>query len=191
MQTPKITGEETLHDGKHLQLKQLELTHPNGQITSYELVTRLSERVFGIVSILAITVDNEIILIRQYRAPLNRIQLEFPAGCAEIGKHAALEDAVHAELREETGYESDDLTHVAEFSSSSGMTSETVHGYVARNCKKVTDILSLDQDEYIERIILPIREFDQMILSEIASGNIIEPKMLAMMWYYRNSLAKK
>jgi ADP-ribose pyrophosphatase len=92
---------------------------------------------------------------------------------------------------EETGYISDDLTHIAEFSSSSGMASETVHGYVARNCKKITDILALDQDEYIERIILPMREFDQMILSELSHGNIIEPKMLAMMWWFRNSLAKK
>lgn len=43
-------------------------------------------------------------MIRQYRAPLDRIQLEFPAGCAEAGRHDTLEDAVHAELREETGY---------------------------------------------------------------------------------------
>lgn len=159
--------------------------HPDGKITSYEVIERNQKKVFGIVSVLPITVDNEIILIRQYRAPLNRIQLELPAGCAEIGKHTTLEDAVHAELREETGYISDDLTHIAEFSSSSGMTSETVHGYVARNCKKVTDILALDQDEYIERIVLPMREFDQVIFSEMARGNIVEPKMLAMMYAWK------
>lgn len=186
MQTPTITGEKVLHSGKHLQLKKLELTHPDGQITPYEVVTRNQERVFGIVSILPITIDNEIIMIRQYRAPLNRIQLELPAGCVEIGKHTTLEDAVHAELREETGYAVGELQHIAEFSSSSGMTSETVHGYIATNCRKVSDILDLDTDEYIERIIVPFSEFDQMILSEMTSGNIIEPKMLAMMYVWKS-----
>lgn len=191
MQIPTIVGNKILEKGRFLSLRQLELSHPDTKQTAYEVVTRNSEKVFGIVSILPITTENEVILIRQYRAPLDRIQLELPAGCAEVGKHSILEDAVHAELQEETGYMSDNITHIAEFSSSSGMTNETVHGYIARNCKKVTDILTLDTDEYIERILVPMAEFDDMIASEMSQGNIIEPKMLAMMWWFRNSLAKK
>lgn len=121
-------------------------------------------------------------MIRQYRAPLDSIQLELPAGCAEKGKHATLEDAVHTELREETGYVCDNISHVAEFSSSSGMTNETVHGFVARNCERVSDILTLDQDEYIERILVPMKNFRSFIFSELAKGNTLEPKMLAMMY---------
>ena len=101
-----------------------------------------------------------------------------------------LEDAVHAELREETGYSAGKLTHIAEFSSSSGMTNETVHGYIAQNCRKVSDIIMLDESEYIERISLPHTEFDQYILSEMARGVIIKPKMLALVMLWRNSLAK-
>mgnify|MGYP000459252132 FL=1 len=121
-------------------------------------------------------------MIRQYRAPLDRVQLELPAGCAEKGKHATLEDAVHAELREETGYICNDISHIAEFSSSSGMTNETVHGFIARNCERVSDVLVLDQDEYIERILVPMKNFQSYIFSELACGNIIEPKMLAMIY---------
>ena len=143
------------------------------------------------MTILPITENGDVIMIRQYRPPLDRVGLEFPAGCAEVGKHATLEDAVHAELREETGYSVGKLTHIAEFSSSSGMTSETVHGYVAENCQKVSDILILDESEYIERVSIPYTEFDQYILSEMARGAIIEPKMLAIMWAWRNLLAKK
>lgn len=129
-------------------------------------------------------------MIRQYRAPLDSIQLELPSGCAEVGKHETLEDAVHAELREETGYTVSKLTHIAQFSSSSGMTNETVHGYVAENCQKVSDILTLDESEYIERVTVPYTEFDQFILSEMARGAIIEPKMLAMMWAWRGMMKK-
>lgn len=71
------------------------------------------------------------------------------------------------------------------------MTNETVHGFVAENCQKVSDILMLDESEYIERVSVPYTEFDQFILSEMARGAIIEPKMLAMMMLWRNILAKK
>ena len=127
-------------------------------------------------------------MIRQYRAPLDRVGIEFPAGCAEVGKHATLEEAVHAELLEETGYKSRDVTHIAEFSSSSGMTNETVHSYIARNCERVTDILDLDESEHIEPIVVPYSQFDQFILSEIARGAIIEPKMLAMVYMWRQGM---
>jgi hypothetical protein len=70
------------------------------------------------------------------------------------------------------------------------MTSETVHGYIATNCTKVSDILSLDQDEYIERIVVPFYDFDKLIMSEMCRGNIIEPKMLAMMYAWKNLYEK-
>lgn len=191
MQTPTIQSREIVKWGKFLTLSRLSLSHPDGKITPYEVVERNSEKVFWIVSILPITHDGQVIMIRQYRAPLGTIQLELPAGCAEVGKHDTLEDAVHAELREETGYKIGKLTHIAEFSSSSGMTNETVHGYVAQNCKKVSDILELDESEYIERITIPYTEFDEYIFREIARGAIVEPKMLALMMLWRNMIAKK
>ncbi len=190
MKIPTISWESLLCSGKFLQLKQLELTHPSGQKTPYEVVTRHREDIFGIISILPITVDNEIIMIRQYRAPLDRIILELPSGCAEIWKHSTLEDTLHAELMEETWYIAWEHQYIGEFSSSSGMTNETVYGYVATHCRKVTDLLSLDPDEYIERIIVPFWEFDQMIASEMIQGNIIEPKMLAMMYLWKQRLSR-
>lgn len=182
MNTPSILREETMGEWKFLELKKLTLGHPNGDISSYEMVARNSQKVFGIIAILPITTDNELILIRQYRAPLDTIVLELPAWCAEKGKHHTLRDAVDAELLEETWYCSQDIDTIAQFSSSSGMTNETVCGYIARNCTKVTDILDLDKDEYIERILVPLSKIDQFITSEIMNGNIIEPKMLAMLY---------
>ncbi len=182
MKTPEITGKKIIQAGKFLSLNQLELSHPDGKKTPYEVVERNANAVFWIVSVLPITREGDVIMIRQYRAPLDRIQLELPAGCAEKGKHATLEDAVHAELREETWYVCTDISHIAEFSSSSGMTNETVHGFLARNCQKVSDILSLDQDEYIERVLVPLDSFRSFILQELSLWNILEPKMLAMMY---------
>ena len=69
------------------------------------------------------------------------------------------------------------------------MTNETVHGYVATNCVKVSDILDLDESEYIERILVPFYDFDKLIASEMRQGNIIEPKMLAMMYAWKQGIA--
>lgn len=188
MKTPTMISGRTIGKGKFLELSELTLAHPNGDISTYETISRNKKKVFGIVSVLPITVDNEIILIRQYRAPLDRIVLELPAGCAEIWKHNTLEDAVHEELLEETWYKAWELYPIAEFSSSSGMTNEAVHGYVVINCTKVSDILDLDESEYIERIVVPFSDFDKLIASEIRRGNIIEPKMLAIMYAWKQEM---
>lgn len=68
------------------------------------------------------------------------------------------------------------------------MTNETVHGYVATNCTKVSDILDLDESEYIERIVVPFYDFDKFIASEMRRGNIIEPKMLAIMYVWKQGI---
>ncbi len=190
METPKIISRDIMEKGRFLSLLSLSLLHPDNKIKSYECLERNSDKVFWIVSILPITKDGHVIMTRQYRAPIDRVQLELPAWCAEVGMHDSLEEAARAELREETGYESEKLTHVAEFSSSAGMTSETVHGYIAENCRKVTDILSLDQNEYIEPVIVPYSEFDQLIFSELASGRTVDPKLLALMYYFRTFIVK-
>lgn len=190
MKIPKITDSRMLKEGRFLHLQELELTHPNGRRSIYEVAKRNAEKVFWIVTILPVTQEGDIILIRQYRAPLDRIQLELPAGLAEVGKHTSLEEAVHSELFEETGYKSDKLTHIAEFSSSSGMTNETVHWYIAHNCKKVTDILTLDESEYIERIKVSYSWLQKLILDEIAQWHIIDPKMIAIIWLYLKNRKK-
>lgn len=68
------------------------------------------------------------------------------------------------------------------------MTNEAVHGYVVINCTKVSDILDLDESEYIERIVVPFSDFDKLIASEIRRGNIIEPKMLAIMYAWKQEM---
>lgn len=190
MKIPTISWESLLCSGKSLQIKELELTHPDGKKTPHEVVTPHREDIFGKISIMPITVDDEIIIIRRYRAIHDCIILELPSGYAETWKHCALEDALHAVLMEKTWYIAGEHRYIGEFSSSSDRTNETVYGYVATHCRKVTDILSLDPDEYIERIVVPLWEFDQMVVSELRQGNIIEPKMTSMMYLWKLRLSR-
>ncbi len=190
MQTPTLHPGTTIWAGKWLTLFNLEVTHPNGKTSAYEVVRRNSEKVTNIVTVLPITVDGDIVLIRQFRFPLGYEHLEAPAGCQEPNKHTSLEMTVESELREETGYVAETIIPIGKMSSSSGMTDEVVHAFIAINCHRVTEILDLDESEYIESIVVSRKNFPQLMLEELASGRAVDPKMLAMMWYVDNYLQK-
>jgi hypothetical protein len=70
------------------------------------------------------------------------------------------------------------------------MTDEVVDAHIALRCQKVTDVLDLDLSEYIEPVVIPYSHFDQLILSELASGRAVDPKLLAMMYYFRTFLSQ-
>ena len=78
--------------------------------------------------ILAITPDDEVVLVEQFRVPLGRPCIELPAGL--IGDdpdrpHETPEVAAVRELEEETGYRAAQMEAMGEFHSSPGMVSES------------------------------------------------------------------
>ena len=104
--------------------------------------------------------DGNLICVRQYRHGLREVTTEFPAGGIErtdgkeyggdkdINAEDAL-DAARRELREETGYESDEWTHLLTVPSNATISDNYGHLYVARNCRKVSG-QDLDDTEYVE-----------------------------------------
>lgn len=133
----------------------MEQNYTNGtdEIGKYEVVIR--NNVSSIVSVLPITEDNKIILIRQFRIPLGREVIEQPAGLNDKPGESDI-DAVKRELLEETGYASDSIEYALTVPTSSGLTNELVSCYIARNCQRVSDILNLDASESISVFTLPV-----------------------------------
>lgn len=91
-------------------------------------------------AILAVDEDDHVLLVEQYRIPLGRNCLEFPAGL--IGDDAGEEDedaltAAGRELEEETGYRAASLEDMGTFYSSPGMVSESFTLVRARGLTKV------------------------------------------------------
>ena len=70
MQTPNVESGTIIGEGKWLTLSNLDITHPDGSTSTYEVVRRNSDKVKNIVAILPITVEGDFVLIRQYRFPL-------------------------------------------------------------------------------------------------------------------------
>lgn len=93
------------------------------------------------VGILAITEASNIILVEQFRIPMQKFVIEIPAGL--VGDEIefageSLAATAGRELVEETGYESDDITLLISSPTSAGMTSEMTHLFHARSLRKVT-----------------------------------------------------
>lgn len=94
----------------------------------------------AVVVIVALTEDDEILFIEQYREPTGRRCVELPAGLVGDGADGADEDlteAVRRELIEETGFAPERVTFLAASSSSAGLTDEVAHIYLAEGLRQV------------------------------------------------------
>jgi ADP-ribose pyrophosphatase len=104
---------------------------------NWEYLTRNTET-GGIVSILPITENNEVVLVEQFRIPVNSNVIECPAGV--IGDDDTNEtplECAKKELLEETGYTSDNWICIYASPKSPGLITEIDHKFIARDCKKV------------------------------------------------------
>ena len=149
--TEKTLSTKTIFEGKviNLQIEDVEL--PNGKTSKREIIKHP-----GAVAILAITEENKIVMVRQYRKALERIIVEIPAGKLEAGEQP--EVTAVRELEEETGYECDKLTHLISFYTSPGFADELVHLYIAKQLKKKQKPADLDEDEFLDVLEVTLEE---------------------------------
>lgn len=182
MNKPIFWARRILHEWRHISLHGQEVT-VRGKTFEYEVVVR--NRISWIVWVLPVSEDWKIILIKQFRIPQKDFILETPAWLCDKAWESKVE-AIKRELREETWYDSDDLVYAYTAASSAWLTSEKIDCYIALNCKKITEILELDGSECIEVIEVPEEQIDEYLATEIASWTIIDWKLPALLYFYRN-----
>ncbi|HZW68665.1 MAG TPA: NUDIX hydrolase [Pseudogracilibacillus sp.] len=129
---------------------------PDGNRSSREVVTHP-----GAVAIIAITKENKLLFVKQYRKPLERSLVEIPAG--KIEANEAPEVTAVRELEEETGYTTNNLTHLTSFYTSPGFADEIIHLYFTNELIPLEEKVAGDDDEFIEIIELTIEEAEQYV----------------------------
>lgn len=130
------------------------------------------------VVIVATDEEGNYICVRQFRYGIGEVTIEFPAGGIErkdgrqYGKYGAkdkglAEDAILAakrELQEETGYVSDEWTHLITVPSNATVADNYAHIFMAKNCKLVSD-QSLDETEFLN-----VKKYSPSQIEEMING---------------------
>ena len=96
-----------------------------------ELLTREYIHHPGAVAVLAINEDDEVLLIKQYRAPVNQYLYEMPAGLRDPEDTSDLE-AAKRELSEEADYQAEQWSHLQSFYTTPGSSSEVIEIFLAQ-----------------------------------------------------------
>lgn len=140
---------------------------PDGSV--FEPFYSYSRRDFVVV--VASDTEGNYLCVRQFRHGIKQVTTEFPAGGIErkeadsSWQDVSMEDALLAakrELREETGYESDEWRYLLSVPSNASLADNYAHLFVARNCRKVSG-QELDVTEFLNVIKLPARKIEEMI----------------------------
>lgn len=151
----------------------------------WEFVTRPNAHAVAVL--VATTPEREIVLVEQYRRPLDARVIELPAGLVgDIGDpNEAVLDAAGRELIEETGFEAAALEVVMECPTSSGMTDEVITFVRADRLRRVGPGGG-DDSEDIEVHVVPLDEIDAWLDDRRAQGLPLDPKIYtALYWLNR------
>jgi 8-oxo-dGTP pyrophosphatase MutT (NUDIX family) len=108
------------------------------------------------VNVVALTEQQDVILIQQYRHGLGQTLLELPCGVVEASD-ASPEDAARRELLEETGYAAHDLIPLARLSPNPANHTNLTHSFLALNVQPVA-AQALDPSEVLNVVLLPLNE---------------------------------
>jgi ADP-ribose pyrophosphatase len=156
----------------------------------YEYVER--NNCTGIVIIVPVTDEGQVIFVEQYRLPVDSRVIEFPAGLVNDicgAKKETLSRAANRELLEETGYRAARLTKLLEGPVSGGSTSDQVTMFLAKGLKK-TGKGGGDPTEMITIHEVPWRRAGQWLRAMERKGFLIEPKVYAGLYFLEKEFAK-
>lgn len=152
----KTMNQQRIFSGKVIDVYVEDVLLPNGETSKREIVKHP-----GAVAVLAITEENKIVLVRQYRKALERVLVEIPAGKLEKGE-APLETAKR-ELEEETGYVCEKMDPLHSFYTSPGFADELVHIFLAKGLTKKSEKQMLDDDEFVDVLEVTLEEALKMV----------------------------
>lgn len=128
----------------------------------------------GAVAVLALNEKDEVLLIKQYRAPVNEYLYEMPAGLRD---HDGEDDLVAAkrELAEETDYQATDWSHLHSFYTTPGSSSELIEIFLARGLSK-TEVEFERTGE--EKGMVPIWVPFEKVLQAVTSSKLRSPTLV-------------
>jgi ADP-ribose pyrophosphatase len=138
----------------------------------------------GVVVLVPVTDQGEIVLVEQFRKPVGKNVVELPAGL--VGDHEDPDESIlkaaRRELEEETGFVAAQLDLLMACPSSAGMSDEIVSFVLARGLRRVGPGGG-DDSEDIQVHTIPLEEVDQWLREQQAAGKPMDPKIYAALYW--------
>ncbi len=167
-------GSERLLENPYFSLRSDRLRLPDGGIKDPYYVLERSDAAI----VFPLTAAGEVVLVRQYRPPLEMMELGLPAGLVEEGERP--KDAARRELAEETGYSGGEWEQLGSLASSPSLKDNWAYLFLARGVEE-TAAPDPDEHELVEVVRVPLRELPDLVhTGEIVSSSGVAAVMLAL-----------
>ena len=147
------TGGATLIGEGFLKVCRDDVRLPDGSTATREYIQHP-----GAVAVIPVLDDGRVVLVRQYRYPVAKVLLEFPAGKLEVGE--ATLACAQRELAEETGYTATEWAFAGEIHNAAAYSTESIWLWFARGL--VAGPQNLDTGEFVEVALLSEAELDAL-----------------------------
>jgi ADP-ribose pyrophosphatase len=166
-----LTREETLSrkvvfQGRAVSLRVDTVRTPSGREATREIIEHAD-----CIAVIALDGDENVLLVKQFRKPIERELLEIPAGGIDEGESP--EDAVRREMREETGYLPQTVERLGGFYSAPGYATEYLYLYLATDL--TPSQLFAEDTEGISVVRVSLDQIPELI----SSGEICDAKSIA------------
>jgi ADP-ribose pyrophosphatase len=166
----KTISKEEVYQGSIIRVERQTVELPDGRKASRDII-----RNAGASAVVPITEDRCIIMVTQFRKPIETTSLEIPAGKLDEG-----EDPLHCaarELEEETGYKAEKIEKILTLHPAPAFADEMLHIYKATGLTPGTS--RPDEDEFITAQKYRIED----VLKMIEDGTIKDAKTIAGVLY--------
>ena len=165
-----------VHEGRFMNFRVDTIEDPQGKRHTREIVEHP-----GAVCVIPVHGD-DVLMVRQWRTPVEKVVLELPAGTLDRLPGGAIEDPERAaprELAEETGFQAERWRKLGRFWTAPGFTEELMHLYLATELRPLDDYRGPDEDEYLDLVRQPWRE----AVASAQRGEIEDAKTLVgLLW---------
>lgn len=168
----KTVSSEEKFRGRIITVKVDQVAMPDGSLASRELVHHP-----GGVGVVAVTEDEKVILVKQYRKPIDTAIYEIPAGKLDAGEDHRT--CGIRELEEETGLRAENFIYLGFIYPSPGFTDERTYMYLATGLTQGEE--HPDPDEYLDVEQIPLEKALEMIMNnELSDAKTVAGILKAM-----------
>ncbi|VCU70977.1 ADP-ribose pyrophosphatase [Pigmentiphaga humi] len=169
---------EPVFDGKLLRVRRDGVTLPDGSAATREYILHP-----GASMIVPLLPDGQVVLVRQYRYPMHRAFIEFPAGKIDAGEQPLA--TARRELLEETGFRAERWTELTTIHNAIAYADERIVLFLAEGLERGQQ--QLDDSEFLEVFTAPLED----LMRWIASGDVSDVKTVIGAFFVEKLLAAR